>query len=49
MPLYLLTMFSKNQKVNLTQSEKNILKSYVKQLSKGDIHERSIQQHKKRP
>ncbi|GEM_PF-7013892 len=49
MPLYLLTMFSKNQKVNLTQSEKNILKSYVKQLSKGDNHERSIQQHKKRP
>ena len=34
MPLYLLEVFGKNEKANLTGAEKNVLKSLVSELVK---------------
>jgi hypothetical protein len=36
MPLYLITLFSKNQKVNLSQKEKNVLRNYIRELVKAN-------------
>lgn len=44
MPLFLLTIFSKNEKINLSKAERNQLKKLVKELVKNyeDKNEQSI-------